>query len=67
MTIADIIASVPEPTPSALTDLRTSRGLTQQHVAGLVHAGLRTINRWESGQQPIPAAEWELLWLKLHL
>lgn len=48
-----------------LITLRTSHGLTQQHIADLVHAGLRTVNRWESGQQSIPAAEWELLWLKL--
>lgn len=66
MRISKILDRVPEPSPSALTDLRTSRGLTQQHVAALVHAGLRTINRWESGQQPIPRAEWELLWLKLN-
>lgn len=66
MTVAEILARLPEPTPCALTALRTSHGLTQQHIADLVHAGLRTVNRWESGQQPIPAAEWELLWLKLH-
>ena len=66
MTVAELLASAPEPTPCALTDLRIRRGLTQQHVAALVHAGLRTINRWESGQHPIPRAERELLWLKMH-
>jgi len=66
MTVAEILASAPEPTPCALTDLRIRHGLTQQHIADLVHAGLRTVNRWQSGQQEIPRAEWELLWLKLH-
>jgi len=66
MTIAELLASIPAPTPCALAELRASRGITQKHVAALVHAGLRTVNRWESGEQAIPAAEWELLWLKIH-
>lgn len=57
---------MPEASGAALAGLRRSRGLTQRDVALLVHAGLRTVNRWECGDQPIPAAEWELLWLKLH-
>lgn len=53
------------PTPQALRALREHAGLTQQQAADLVHAGLRTYHRWESGQQPVPPAEFELLQIKV--
>lgn len=48
-----------------LRALRKRAGLTQEQAAALIHAGLRTYHRYESGERQIPSAEWELLNIKL--
>lgn len=53
------------PTPDAIRAARVAAGLTQAKAANLVYAGLRTWNRWESGQQDMPLAEWDLFQLRV--
>ena len=50
------------PTPA---EIKTARDqLTQTQAAALVYANLRTWQRWEWGQVPMPLGTWELFQLK---
>ena len=52
------------PTPAEFIAARKAAGHTQADVARLVYAGLRTVNRWESGEILMPPAEWALYRLR---
>ena len=41
-------------TPQQLRSLRRKLGLSQRGLAGLLDYDLRTIQRWEAGDMPIP-------------
>ena len=55
------------PPPPVIRAARKAAGMTQAKAAEVVHAGLRTWNRWENGSQKMPLAEWELFLRKMHL
>ncbi len=40
--------------PDALREWREARGMTQKELANLAGVHLRTVDRWERGQTPIP-------------
>ena len=50
------------PTPEAIKTARDQ--LTQTQAAALVYTSLRTWQRWEWGQVPMPLGTWELFRLK---
>ena len=52
------------PTPADILAARTAAGHTQEQAAAAVHCGLRSWKRWELGEGPMPAAEWELYRIK---
>lgn len=53
------------PTPSEIRALRLAAGLTQKFTANLVHASLRALQQWESGERHMHLAFWELLQIKI--
>lgn len=53
------------PSPEAIRAARLAAGHSQKQAAALVHRGSHLAwLRWEAGQHPMPAAEWELYLLK---
>ena len=53
------------PTPSDLKAFRIGADLTQTEAGAIVGAALRTWQSWEAGDRKIPAAKWELFFLKV--
>lgn len=53
------------PSPEAIRAARLAAGHSQKEAAALVHRGSHLAwLRWEAGQHPMPAAEWELYLIK---
>ena len=50
---------------SDLKAFRITAGLTQTEAGALVGAALRTWQSWEAADRKIPAAKWELFFLKV--
>lgn len=46
---------------------REAAGLTQSAAAALVHANLRSWQKWEAGERAMHPAFWELFLIKLGL
>lgn len=52
------------PTAAEVLAARKPTGLTQEQAAKLVHAGLRSWNRWESVDGSMPQAKFDLFLIK---
>lgn len=52
------------PTHEQVKAARLAANLTQAEAAALMHADLRTWQRWESGDRQMRASDWELFQLK---
>lgn len=52
------------PTAAEVLAARKPTGLTQEKAAQLVHAGLRSWNRWESVDGSMPQAKFDLFLIK---
>jgi len=53
------------PKPAEVAKTRERAGLTQTEAAELVHANLRSWQKWELGERQMHPAFWELFRLKL--
>ncbi len=52
-------------TPKEIKAARMEAGLTQGEAAALVHANLRSWQKWESGDRSMHPAMWELFRAKI--
>lgn len=52
------------PTPEQVRDGRVAAGLTHAAAAALVHANIRSWQKWEAGERDMHPAFWELFCLK---
>jgi len=52
------------PEPAAITAAREAAGLTQARAAAVVHANLRSWQKWEGGERNMHPAVFELFMLK---
>lgn len=52
------------PEPAEIRALRISAGLTQAQAGALLHANLRSWQKWERGERAMHPAFWELFRLK---
>ncbi len=52
------------PAPEAVKQAREAAGQTQAQAAEIVHADLRSWQRWEAGDRQMHPAFWELYQLK---
>lgn len=52
------------PTPSDIIATRKSLGLSQSAAAAVVHADMRSWQRWEAGDRKMHLAFWTLFLLK---
>lgn len=52
------------PDPAAITAAREAAGLTQARAAAVVHANLRSWQKWEGGERSMHPAVFELFMLK---
>lgn len=50
--------------PDKIREARLAAGLTQTQAANVVYVELRSWQRWEAGNNPIPLAAWELFLIK---
>jgi putative transcriptional regulator len=53
------------PAPAEIVKARDAAGLTQSAAAALVHADLRSWQKWEAGDRSMHPAFWELFRLKI--
>lgn len=53
-----------QPAPDEIRAGREAAGLTQSAAAALVHANLRSWQRWEAGERAMHPAFWELFLIK---
>jgi transcriptional regulator with XRE-family HTH domain len=54
------------PTAQQLKDLREKTRRTQAQTAVVLDVGLRQVQRWEAGEQAMPAATWRFLKMSGH-
>lgn len=52
------------PAPDEIRAGREAAGLTQSAAAALVHANLRSWQKWEAGERAMHPAFWELFLIK---
>lgn len=52
------------PTPAEVRAARDAAGLTQAQAAAVVHADLRSWQKWEGGERTMHVAFWELFLIK---
>ena len=53
-----------QPAPDEIRAAREAAGLTQFAAAALVHANLRSWQKWEAGERAMHPAFWELFLIK---
>ena len=53
-----------QPAPDEIRAGREAAGLTQSAAAALVHANLRSWQKWEAGERAMHPAFWELFLIK---
>lgn len=53
-----------QPAPDEIRAAREAAGLTQSAAAALVHANLRSWQKWEAGERAMHPAFWELFLIK---
>lgn len=53
-----------QPAPDEIRAAREAAGLTQSAAAALVHANLRSWQKWEAGERAMHTAFWELFLIK---
>lgn len=53
-----------KPTSERICAAREAAGLTQSAAAALVHANLRSWQKWEAGERAMHPAFWELFLIK---
>lgn len=53
-----------QPAPDEICAAREAAGLTQSAAAALVHANLRSWQKWEAGERAMHPAFWELFLIK---
>lgn len=53
-----------KPTSEQICAAREAAGLTQSAAAALVHANLRSWQKWEAGERAMHPAFWELFQIK---
>lgn len=53
-----------QPASDEIRAAREAAGLTQSAAAALVHANLRSWQKWEAGQRAMHPAFWELFLIK---
>lgn len=56
-----------QPAPDEICAAREAAGLTQSAAAALVHANLRSWQKWEAGERAMHPAFWELFLIKMGL
>lgn len=56
-----------KPTSEQICAAREAAGLTQSAAAALVHANLRSWQKWEAGERAMHPAFWELFLIKMGL
>ena len=54
-----------EPTPKEIRDLRLSIDLTQEQASNLIHVSARHYRRYETGENTMHLAIWELFSAKI--
>jgi putative transcriptional regulator len=54
----------PSPSPVTIKQAREAAGQTQAEAAKLVHADLRSWQRWEAGERKMHPAFWDLYQVK---
>lgn len=52
------------PSPKQIRQARKDAGLSQSAAADIVHANLRSWQKWEAGERSMHLAFWELFQLK---
>ena len=55
------------PTPAEILRTREAAGLTQSEAGALLFTGWRTWQNWESGENRMPPAAWELFNIKVRV
>lgn len=55
-----------QPKPDEIRAAREAAGLTQSTAAEIVHANLRSWQKWEAGERAMHPAFWELFLIKIN-